>query len=449
MNSHSSDSATLLPAPPDLISGNLVAGSSRNNMGGVANNFNVPHSSFSFMPIGPAPTSSSFLPAPIKPCPVPNANKGGQTGGNFQIKPLAVYPSSSPRGPNEHHLPMRFPSSYITGVAVNGKNKQSSTSSTIPTPNFSSDINSVFSVPTSNQAYLSSLSREGSPHQSGFVPSSRLGPTRLKRKTNDTGPTPVNHDSEPQPKVHLNEELVAQTMSELYISNPRPKVARRNLNCDVAEATNMTELLELEEKFTHAAIAGNDPNIDLHLPPQRSRKLPSRNNSGRSPQMRLSIHQDFKNFKTTSNIVPDSIMARYRPNPRDRPGGSTAVVLWRPPGGIIPDVISSALRSERGGRGRQRTYSEVTSTPYSSHENLADTDMTEASCMRSGVSLLISSHSSSRSHSPVSAEAPELSHPITEEEESEGPVHAPLQRRNSAPEICEPLPFVDDGSMEL
>ena len=33
--------------------------------------------------------------------------------------------------------------------------------------------------------------------------------------------------SEPQRKVHLNEELVAQTMSELYISHPRPKVARR------------------------------------------------------------------------------------------------------------------------------------------------------------------------------------------------------------------------------
>ena len=33
---------------------------------------------------------------------------------------------------------------------------------------------------------------------------------------------------EPQRKVHLNEELVAQTMSELYISHPRPKVARRS-----------------------------------------------------------------------------------------------------------------------------------------------------------------------------------------------------------------------------
>ena len=32
---------------------------------------------------------------------------------------------------------------------------------------------------------------------------------------------------EPQRKVHLTEDYVAQTMSELYISNPKPKVARR------------------------------------------------------------------------------------------------------------------------------------------------------------------------------------------------------------------------------
>lgn len=423
MNSHSSDSATLLPAPPDLISGNIVGGATRNMGGGVANNFSVPHSSFSFMPIGPAP-SSAFLPAPVKPSPVPSS-KGAQTTGNFQIKSVPLYQNSPiPRCP----LPMRFPSSYITGAALNTKTTDSGLS--IPIPTFPRNIS------------------EGTPYQSGFVPSSRIGPTRLKRKTNDFGSSLF--DCEPKPKVHLNEELVAQTMSELYISNPRPKVARRNLNCDVAEATNMTELLELEEKFTHAAILGHDSNIDLPLPPQRSRKLPSRNNSGRNPQMRLSIHTDFKNFKTTSNIVPDSIMARYRTQTRDRAGGSTAVVLWRPPGGIIPDVISSALRSERGGRGRQRTYSEVTSTPYSSHENLADADMAEVSSIRAaGGHLLTSSHSSSGSHSPISAEAPELSHPISEDEEREGPIHIPLQRRNSAPEICEPLPFVDDGSMEL
>lgn len=446
MNSHSSDSATILPAPPDLISGNIVGGATRNMGGGVANNFSVPHSSFSFMPIGPAP-SSAFLPAPVKPSPVPSSkpNKGAVTTGNFQLKSVPLYQNSPiPRCPPS--LPMRFPSTYITGSALSNTNSTHSGLS-IPTPTFPSN-----SAPTSNEAYLTSIAREGAgaPYQSGFVPSSRIGPTRLKRKTNDFGPSLLNHDCEPKTKVHLNEELVAQTMSELYISNPRPKVARRNLNCDVAEATNMTELLELEDKFTHAAIAGIDSNIDLPLPPQRSRKLPSRNNSGRNPQMRLSIHTDFKNFKTTSNIVPDSIMARYRPQTRDRAGGSTAVVLWRPPGGIIPDVISSALRSERGGRGRQRTYSEVTSTPYSSHENLADTDMTEVSSIRAaGGHLLTSSHSSSGSHSPISAEAPELSHPINEDEEREGPIHIPLQRRNSAPEICEPLPFVDDGSMEL
>ena len=33
---------------------------------------------------------------------------------------------------------------------------------------------------------------------------------------------------QPQRKVHLSDELVAKTMSELYISNPRPKIARRS-----------------------------------------------------------------------------------------------------------------------------------------------------------------------------------------------------------------------------
>ena len=43
-------------------------------------------------------------------------------------------------------------------------------------------------------------------------------------------------------------------------------------------------------------------------------------------------------------------------------GGSTALVLWKPPGGFIPDVITSVWRP---GRGRTRCVSEVTSTPYS------------------------------------------------------------------------------------
>ena len=76
--------------------------------------------------------------------------------------------------------------------------------------------------------------------------------------------------SEPQRKVHLNEELVAQTMSQLYISHPRPKVARRgdrrvsdnveifieisrNFGSDVAETTNLSTLDDLEDKFSHQA----------------------------------------------------------------------------------------------------------------------------------------------------------------------------------------------------
>ena len=37
----------------------------------------------------------------------------------------------------------------------------------------------------------------------------------------------IQFEAEPLRKVHLSEELVAQTMADLYISHPRPKVARR------------------------------------------------------------------------------------------------------------------------------------------------------------------------------------------------------------------------------
>ena len=72
---------------------------------------------------------------------------------------------------------------------------------------------------------------------------------------------------QPQRKVHLSDELVAQTMSELYISNPRPKIARRsdkrsfveksnetvfrNMNNDVKEAINFSSLEDLETKFSN------------------------------------------------------------------------------------------------------------------------------------------------------------------------------------------------------
>ena len=105
-------------------------------------------------------------------------------------------------------------------------------------------------------------------------------------------------------------------------------------------------------------------------------------------------------------------------------------------------------------RSRIRCYSEVTSTPYSSHENLSlDTDM-----VRSSVSPL----SPQSQHSPTSAEAPELSaigevrRMVVREElsdclqvEEDIPIGVNIQRRNSAPEISEPLPFVDECSMEL
>merc|ERR1719384_335880 len=163
---------------------------------------------------------------------------------------------------------------------------------------------------------------------------------------------------EPQRKVHLNEELVAQTMSELYISHPRPKVARRNFGADVAEAINLSSLEDLETKFSHQNLE------DYTLPPQRTRKLPNRS---KLPQLRVSLHQELRNLRTPSSLLPESILSKYRPAPRT---GTTAVVLWKPPGGTMPDIISSALRSGPGNcsgyttapvssRSRIRCYSEV------------------------------------------------------------------------------------------
>jgi len=245
-----------------------------------------------------------------------------------------------------------------------------------------------------------------------------------KRKTgaDSTMDIGVDRTCEPQRKVHLNEEIVAQTMSNLYISHPRPKVARRNASGDVNEAMNLNSLEELEEKFSHQAAISNE---DYTLPPPRSRKIPSR---VKVPQLRLSIHEELKSLRSTNNILPEAIMARYRPSPRT---GSTAVVLWKPPSSCIPDVISSALKSGPSGcsisniistagiRPRVRCYSEVTSTPYSSHENLCcDTDMSDISSVSSQPCCNSSQHlphqpstHTCMSGSPTSsAEAPELSY---------------------------------------
>jgi len=338
---------------------------------------------FSFMPIGPAPAAPSYIP-PVRPV-VNNA-------GHFKIKSF-----------------------------------QNSTQ---------------YSNQSQNPDFLKNFCSSGNP-------SRRI---LSKRKTGLESNPEMNMDRgfEPQRKVHLNEELVAQTMSNLYISHPRPKVARRNLSSDVSEAMNLNSLEDLEDKFSHqAAITNNSSCEEYTLPPQRTRKLPTR---VKVPQLRLSIHQELKSLRSTNNILPESIMARYRPTPR------TAVVLWKPPTGCIPDVISSALRSGPGSssfnnslptssRPRIRCYSEVTSTPYSSHENLCcDSDMPDISGGPSQPCCL-SSHpfSPCLAGSPTSAEAPELSYIG----EIEVPLGVNLQRRNSAPEISEPLPFVDDGSMEL
>jgi len=250
---------------------------------------------------------------------------------------------------------------------------------------------------------------------------------------------------EPVRKVHLSEEVVAQTMADLHISHPRPKVARRAVGADVAEAMSLTSLEGLEDRFHQASLLNSRD--DLPLPPQRSRKVAGRSRGG--AQLRLSIHQELKSLRSSTAILPESLVARYRPQPRQ---GSTAVVLWKPPPlsvSLLPDLVSSALRNTEQrpsacGRHRTRCYSEVTSTPYSSHENLLacpDSDMPDLQACQGpamGPPLPCTTSSST-------AEAPELSYG----EPAEVPPGAPLQRRNSAPEMSEPSPYVDDGSMEL
>jgi len=258
------------------------------------------------------------------------------------------------------------------------------------------------------------------------LPSSSLSKTSHKRKPGSSEMVfePSNTFDEPQRKLHVTDDFVAQTMSELYISNPKSKIARRNPHRDVSEAMNLEGLHELEERFSNQGLQE-----DYSLPPLRNRKVPARN---RNPQLRLTLHQDLKNLRS-NNPIPETLINRYRPSPRQ--GGSTALVLWKPPGGFIPDVITSVWRP---GRGRTRCVSEVTSTPYSSHEDLLESESSEmASTVReNGV------------YSPASAEAPELSSPLHDQEDMIPSTK--LQRRNSAPEISEPLPFLDhDGSMEL
>jgi len=234
-----------------------------------------------------------------------------------------------------------------------------------------------------------------------------------------------NQTGEPKKKVHLTDDYVAQTMSQLFISNPKPKVARRECNRDVTEAINLECLNDLEERFSNQAI-----NEDMYnIPPLRSRKLPRRT---RSPQLRLTLHQDLRTIKS-SNIIPESIISRYKPPTRQN---STALVLWKPPGGIIPDVITSTMKPTRG---RTRCFSEVTNTPYSSKENLIDFENCEM--------VIKSSVDNLASQSPISAEAPELHSPSQTEDGLA--LNVNLHRRNSAPEMSEPLPFLDDGSMEL
>ena len=82
----------------------------------------------------------------------------------------------------------------------------------------------------------------------------------------------------------------------------------RNLSSDVSEAMNLNSLEDLEDKFSHQAaitkylyLLNSRKTVDIRtmlfsnssceeytLPPQRTRKLPTR---VKVPQLRLSIHQ--------------------------------------------------------------------------------------------------------------------------------------------------------------
>jgi len=345
-----------------------------------------PPSKFNFTPIGPAPTTAGYIPQAVKPVPnIPDPQRGHT--------PHIVSSASV----HEHQNP---PSSFLKPASARVTEHQN------PPPSF-----------------LKPASAPVPEHQN--PPSSFLKPSHKRKPGNcEMIFEPSNTFDEPQRKLHVTDDFVAQTMSELYISNPKPKVARRNAHRDVSEAMNLEGLHELEERFSNQGLQE-----DYSLPPLRNRKVPARN---RNPQLRLTLHQDLKNLRS-NNPIPETLINRYRPSPRQ--GGSTALVLWKPPGGFIPDVITSVWRP---GRGRTRCVSEVTSTPYSSHEDLLESERSE----------MVSTVRENGVYSPASAEAPELSSPLQDQEDMIPSTK--LQRRNSAPEISEPLPFLDhDGSMEL
>jgi len=272
----------------------------------------------------------------------------------------------------------------------------------------------------------------------------------IKRKSSSPGAGTCQPG--PGRKIHVSEDIVSRTMADLYISHPKAKVARRTVDSDVSQAMNVEALNGLESQFSTQA---NIANEDFHLPPQRTRKLPLRSKASppqKSPQLRLSIHQELRNLRSCSAILPESLVSRYRPSPK-----STAVVLWKPPGAAgLTCGVTHAQYNRHETRHRNRCFSEVTSTPYSSAENLSvDSEMLEQGREGAGGSALHRLHSPGLGPpcsglplppAPGAAEAPDLSN---YSQEVEVPLGVNLQRRNSAPEISDPLPFVDDCSMEL
>jgi len=336
-------------------------------------NLTSPRRSYGFTPIASVPPPSQFIPQTVRPVPT---NSGFSNGA------------------------IRTTNGGSNGITLD---------SSRPYKRKPFDSSPSVSFPTSSSSNQSSL-------------------------TSTSSSSAFEMNLEPQRKLHLTDDYVAQTMSELYISPPVSKVAKRDLNRDVAEAINLDALQDLESKFSNQAL-----NDEVLLPQRirRTRKIPNR-----QPQLRLTLHQDLKNVKS-GGVLPDSLISRYRPG-RTGNTSSTALVLWKPPGGFLPDLINQALKSGNGvvSRGhRTRCYSEVTSTPYSSHENLYTVEGEDMKMMlRDGMMT-------SRS-SPLSAEAPELS--TTPQSEDEIVPSVGLQRRNSAPEISEPLQYMDDERcMEL
>merc|ERR550517_1509479 len=185
------------------------------------------------------------------------------------IQPTAFFspppPSPAPASSSPPYpAPVRpLPSSPNHGAASTYPLPPSPTSSNSHLPSQSSIHSAVYSLPTSLTTNIHSQRGLNNPYIHPLSTSTfRIHPTTTTTSSSNLrvpiakrkpeGPETTMELAEPQRKVHLSEELVAQNMADLHISYPRAKVARRNVNNDVAEAMNLSALEGLEKKFSQA-----------------------------------------------------------------------------------------------------------------------------------------------------------------------------------------------------